>query len=39
MTLAGAGEWGPALVYVIGSNVVGLVAVVLGATLAQRLWR
>jgi CrcB protein len=39
LTLATAGEWLLALAYVLGSNVVGLLAVVLGAMVAQLVWR
>lgn len=37
LTLAQAGDWTRAAVYVLGSNVVGLIGVWLGATLAQTL--
>ena len=39
LTLASAGEWGFALAYVLGSNVVGLLAVVLGVIAAHLVWR
>jgi CrcB protein len=39
LTLANAGEWVFALAYVLGSNVVGLLAVVLGAVVAHLVWR
>ena len=39
MTLANSGEWIYALAYVLGSNVVGLLAVVLGAMVAHLVWR
>ena len=39
LTLARAGEWPFALAYVLGSNVVGLLAVALGAVVAHLVWR
>jgi CrcB protein len=39
LALARAGEWIFALAYVLGSNVVGLLAVVLGAMVAHLVWR
>jgi CrcB protein len=39
LTLANAGECVFALAYVLGSNVVGLLAVVLGAVVAHLVWR
>jgi CrcB protein len=39
MTLVSSGEWILALAYVLGSNVVGLLAAVLGAMVAQLIWR
>jgi fluoride exporter len=39
LTLASAGGWIMALAYVLGSNVVGLLAVVLGVAMAHALWR
>jgi CrcB protein len=35
LALAESGNWGPALVYVFGSNVIGFAGVWLGATLAR----
>jgi CrcB protein len=39
LTLARAGEWAFALIYVVGSNLVGLIAVVAGAMVAHLVWR
>jgi CrcB protein len=39
LDLAQGGEWLLALAYVLGSNIVGLAAVVLGARLAHLAWR
>jgi CrcB protein len=39
LTLARAGEWLDALAYVLGSNLVGLAAVTLGAVVAHLVWR
>ena len=39
LALASAGEWIFALAYVLGSNVIGLLAVVLGAMVAHLVWR
>ena len=39
LTLARAGEWPFALAYVLGSNVVGLLAVTLGVAVAHLVWR
>jgi CrcB protein len=39
LALVRAGEWLSALAYVLGSNLVGLPAVVVGAVLAQLVWR
>lgn len=39
LALANAGEWIFALAYVLGSNVIGLLAVVLGAMVAHLVWR
>jgi fluoride exporter len=39
MTLADAGDWMDALAYLLGSNVLSLLAVVIGAMLAGLVWR
>jgi fluoride exporter len=39
LDLAQGGEWLLALAYVLGSNIIGLAAVVLGARLAHLAWR